>query len=448
MAERRYFGTDGVRGTVGEGFFTPDFVLRLGWAAGTVLRREGRGTVVVGKDTRVSGYMLESALEAGLSAAGMDCLLLGPMPTPAVAYLTRTFHARAGIVISASHNAYPDNGIKLFSAGGEKLPDALEAQIERCLDEPLTLVAPTEIGKARRAVDAGGRYIEFCKRALTDGLDLRGMKIVVDAANGAAYQVAPAVLRELGATVTAIGVAPDGFNINRDCGSTAPAALQQEVLRRGADLGVALDGDADRLLLVDAAGELVDGDEILGILALARHAAGTLGGGVVGTQMSNFGLEQAFGSAGIAFERAKVGDRYVMEQLRARGWLLGGETSGHVLCLDRTTTGDGLVTALQVLSVLRERGRTLAELKTFMDKYPQQLLNVRMTPGFDPDRDATVREAVDTVQAQLAGRGRVLLRKSGTEPLVRVMVEGADAGEVDRLCRQIASAVQGAAQRA
>jgi phosphoglucosamine mutase len=277
MTERRYFGTDGVRGTVGEGFFTPDFVLRLGWAAGMVLRREGRGTVVVGKDTRVSGYMLESALEAGLSAAGMDCLLLGPMPTPAVAYLTRTFHARAGIVISASHNAYPDNGIKLFSADGEKLPDALEAEIESCLGQPLTMVPPTEIGKARRAVDAGGRYIEFCKRALADGLDLRGVKIAVDAANGAAYQVAPAVFRELGATVTAIGVAPDGFNINLDCGSTAPTALQQEVLRVGADLGLALDGDADRLVLVDAAGELVDGDEILGILALARQKAGTGG---------------------------------------------------------------------------------------------------------------------------------------------------------------------------
>ncbi len=448
MAERRYFGTDGVRGTVGEGFFTPDFVLRLGWAAGSVLRREGRGTVVVGKDTRVSGYMLESALEAGLSAAGMDCLLLGPMPTPAVAYLTRTFHARAGIVISASHNAYPDNGIKLFSASGEKLPDAVEAEIERCLGEPLTMVAPTEIGKARRAVDAGGRYIEFCKRALADGLDLRGLKVVVDAANGAAYQVAPAVFRELGATVTAIGVAPDGFNINLDCGSTAPAALQQEVLRQGADVGVALDGDADRLVLVDAAGELVDGDEILGILALARQATGTLGGGVVGTQMSNFGLEQAFGRAGIAFERARVGDRYVMEQLRARGWLLGGETSGHVLCLDRTTTGDGLVTALQVLSVLREQGASLARAKRFMHKYPQRLLNVRMTPGFDPDGSAVVREAVDTAQAQLAGRGRVLLRKSGTEPLVRVMVEGAEAGEVDQLCQQIAGAVQAAMARA
>jgi phosphoglucosamine mutase len=442
MAERRYFGTDGVRGTVGEGFFTPDFVLRLGWAAGTVLRREGRGTVVVGKDTRVSGYMLESALEAGLSAAGMDCLLLGPMPTPAVAYLTRTFHARAGIVISASHNAYPDNGIKLFSASGEKLPDAIEADIERCLAEPLTMVKPTEIGKARRAVDAGGRYIEFCKRALADGLDLRGIKIVVDAANGAAYQVAPAVFRELGATVTAIGVAPDGFNINLDCGSTEPAALQREVLRVGADIGVSLDGDADRVVLVDAAGELVDGDEILGILALARREAGTLGGGVVGTQMSNFGLEQALGRADIAFERAKVGDRYVMEQLRVRGWLLGGETSGHVLCLDRTTTGDGLITALQVLSVLRERGRALGEIKRFMHKYPQCLVNVRLVPGFDPTASAAVRDAVASAQAQLAGRGRVLLRKSGTEPLVRVMVEGADAIEVDSLCQQVAGAVQ------
>jgi phosphoglucosamine mutase len=442
MAERRYFGTDGVRGTVGEGFFTPDFVLRLGWAAGTVLRRQGRGTVVVGKDTRVSGYMLESALEAGLSAAGMDCLLLGPMPTPAVAYLTRTFHARAGVVISASHNAYPDNGIKLFSASGEKLPDAVEADIERCLAEPLTMVAPTEIGKARRAVDAGGRYIEFCKRALADGLDLQGLKIVVDAANGAAYQVAPAVFRELGATVTAIGVAPDGFNINLDCGSTEPAALQREVLRVGADIGVGLDGDADRVVLVDAAGEFVDGDEILGILALARREAGTLGGGVVGTQMSNFGLEQALGRADIAFERAQVGDRYVMEKLRARGWLLGGETSGHVLCLDRTTTGDGIITALQVISVLRERGRALGDIKRFMHKYPQRLVNVRLAPGFEPTSSMVVQDALASAQAQLAGRGRILLRKSGTEPLVRVMVEGADAVEVDSLCQQVAGAVQ------
>jgi phosphoglucosamine mutase len=441
VTERRYFGTDGVRGAVGEGFFTPDFVLRLGWALGTVLRREGRGTVVVGKDTRVSGYMLESALEAGLSAAGMDCLLLGPMPTPAVAYLTRTFHARAGVVISASHNPYADNGIKLFSGQGEKLPDAVEAEIERCLDQPLTVVAATEIGKARRAVDAGGRYIEYCKRALADGLDLQGVRIVVDAANGAAYQVAPAVFRELGATVTAIGAAPDGFNINLDCGSTAPAALQHEVRRQGADLGVALDGDADRVVLVDAAGELVDGDEILGILALARHEAGTLGGGVVGTQMSNFGLEQALTGRGIAFLRAKVGDRYVMELLRAYGWLLGGETSGHVLCLDRTTTGDGLVTALQVLSVMRARGRPLADLKRFMHKYPQRLVNVPLPPGYAPDDSPSVRRAVAAAQTQLAGRGRVVLRKSGTEPLVRVMVEGADAREVELLCQQIADAV-------
>lgn len=442
MAERRYFGTDGVRGTVGEGFFTPDFVLRLGWAAGTVLRSGGRGTVLVGKDTRVSGYMLESALEAGLSAAGMDCLLLGPMPTPAVAYLTRTFHARAGIVISASHNAYADNGIKLFSANGEKLPDALEAQIEACLEQPLTMVPPTEIGKARRAVDAGGRYIEFCKRALPDHTDLRGIKIVVDAANGAAYQVAPAVFRELGASVTAIGVSPDGFNINRDCGTTSPAALQREVLAQGADIGVALDGDADRLLLVDAAGELVDGDEILGLLALARQEAGTLGGGVVGTLMSNFGLERALTDAGIAFDRAKVGDRYVMERLRARGWLLGGETSGHLICLDRTTTGDGLVTALQVLSVVRGSGRPLGELKRFMTKYPQRLLNVPLARGFDPDASVRVQRAVGEAQAQLDRRGRVLLRKSGTEPLVRVMVESQDAGQVDAMCEHIAEQVR------
>ncbi len=446
MTERRYFGTDGVRGTVGEGFFTPDFVLRLGWAAGTVLRRQGRGTVVVGKDTRVSGYMLESALEAGLSAAGMDCLLLGPMPTPAVAYLTRTFHACAGIVISASHNAYPDNGIKLFSADGEKLPDTLEAQIEHCLGQPLSMVSPTDIGRARRSVDAGGRYIEFCKRALPDHMDLRGLKVVVDAANGAAYQVAPAVFTELGASVTAIGVSPNGLNINHECGSTAPAALQRAVLEQGADIGVALDGDADRLILVDATGALVDGDEILGVLALDRHQAGTLGGGVVGTLMSNLGLERALADVGIDFTRAKVGDRYVMEQLRARGWLLGGETSGHLLCLDRTTTGDGLVTALQVLSVMRRSGRTLGELKRFMVKYPQRLVNVRLTPGFDPDTCEIVQQAIGAAESQLAGRGRVLLRKSGTEPLVRVMVEGQEAAQVDLLCEQIAGQVRVAMQ--
>jgi len=442
MAERHYFGTDGVRGTVGEGFFTPDFVLRLGWAIGCVLRREGKGTVVVGKDTRVSGYMLESALESGLSAAGMDCLLLGPMPTPAVAYLTRTLHARAGIVISASHNAYPDNGIKVFSASGEKLSDALEAQIEQCLDRPLVMVPPTDIGRARRAVDAGGRYIEFCKRALPDHMDLKGCKVVVDAANGAAYQVAPAVFRELGATVTAIGVSPDGFNINRDCGSTSMAALQRKVLDEGADIGVALDGDADRLLMVDAAGQIVDGDEILGLLALARHDAGTLGGGVVGTLMSNFGLERALLEAGVAFERAKVGDRYVMEQLRARNWLLGGETSGHVINLDRNTTGDGLVTALQVLAVARDTGRSLGELKKFMSKYPQRLVNVPLDAGFDADGSELVRQAVQDALDQLDQRGRVLLRKSGTEPLVRVMVEGQDPGQVDALCEHIAGQVR------
>ncbi|HEY0674776.1 MAG TPA: phosphoglucosamine mutase [Immundisolibacter sp.] len=442
MAERHYFGTDGVRGTVGEGFFTPDFVLRLGWAIGCVLRREGKGTVVVGKDTRVSGYMLESALESGLSAAGMDCLLLGPMPTPAVAYLTRTLHARAGIVISASHNAYPDNGIKVFSASGEKLSDALEAQIEQCLDRPLVMVPPTDIGRARRAVDAGGRYIEFCKRALPDHMDLKGCKVVVDAANGAAYQVAPAVFRELGATVTAIGVSPDGFNINRDCGSTSMAALQRKVLDEGADIGVALDGDADRLLMVDAAGQIVDGDEILGLLALARHDAGTLGGGVVGTLMSNFGLERALVEAGVAFERAKVGDRYVMEQLRARNWLLGGETSGHVINLDRNTTGDGLVTALQVLAVARDTGRSLGELKKFMSKYPQRLVNVPLDAGFDADGSELVRQAVQDALDQLDQRGRVLLRKSGTEPLVRVMVEGQDPGQVDALCEYIAGQVR------
>lgn len=444
MSPRRYFGTDGVRGRVGEGFLTPDFVLRLGWAAGQVLRGErGRGKVVIGKDTRVSGYLFESALEAGLAAAGMDVLLLGPMPTPAIAYLTRTFHAAAGVVVSASHNPFPDNGIKFFGASGEKLPDAVEAAIEAALDGPLACAPPAQMGRARRIADAAGRYVEFCKRAFPDGRDLSGLKLVVDCAHGAAYQVAPAVFTELGAEVSTLGVRPNGLNINDACGATAPEALAAEVRRSGADLGVALDGDGDRLILVDHTGAVVDGDEVLCILALARRQAGTLGGGVVGTVMSNLGLEQALAQHDVAFFRAAVGDRYVLEALRERGWLLGGETSGHVLILDRTTTGDGIVSALQVLGVMVERGQPLAELKAVMTRRPQTLVNVPLSDGLDPDHPR-IAEAVRAAEAELGGRGRVLLRRSGTEALLRVMVEGEDAARVAALAQEIAHAAVGA----
>lgn len=434
---RRYFGTDGVRGRVGAGFLTPDFVLRLGWAAGQVLGGGRGGKVVIGKDTRISGYMFESALEAGFAAAGMDVLLLGPMPTPAIAYLTRTFHATAGVVVSASHNAYPDNGIKFFGGNGEKLADATEAAIEAALDAPLACVAPAAFGRARRIADAAGRYVEFCKRAFPDGRDLGGMKVVVDCAHGAGYQVAPAVLSELGAEVTSIGVRPNGLNINDGCGATAPGALAAEVLRVGADVGVALDGDGDRLMLVDHTGTVVDGDEVLCILALARARAGTLGGGVVGTVMSNLGLEQALARAGIDFVRTAVGDRYVLEALRERGWLLGGETSGHVLILDRTTTGDAMVSALQVLGVMVEQGRPLAELRTTMTRCPQRLVNVPLRDGVDENHPA-LADAARAARRELGTRGRVLLRRSGTEAVLRVMVEGEDAARVAELAQALA----------
>ena len=443
MGERRYFGTDGIRGRVGEPPITPDFVLKLGWAVGRVLGRDG-GKVLIGKDTRISGYMFESALEAGLSAAGLDTALLGPMPTPAIAYLTRTQHARTGIVISASHNPYHDNGIKFFSAEGTKLPDAVELAIEAELDKPLTCNDSAQLGKATRLEDAAGRYIEFCKSTFPAQHDLRGLKIVVDCANGATYHVAPAVFDELGAEVTAIGIEPDGLNINDQVGSTHPERLQRTVVETGADLGIALDGDGDRVLMVDRDGTLLDGDELLYIIAMERHQRRALQGGVVGTLMTNLGLEHAFAREGVPFERAAVGDRYVMERLQAADWQLGGESSGHIICLDRTTTGDGIVSALQVLGAMVGSGRRLSELRAGMTKYPQELINVRLERQMDVVGLPVVQAAVAEAEAQLADRGRILLRPSGTEPLVRVMVEGQDADEVARVARELAEVVRSA----
>ena len=440
--KRKYFGTDGVRGAVGNPPITPEFVLKLGWAAGRVLAREGRGKVLIGKDTRISGYMFESALEAGLSAAGVDIRLLGPMPTPAVAYLTRTLHAHAGIVISGSHNPFFDNGIKFFSGQGTKLPDEVELAIEAELDAAMKTVISRELGKAERMEDAPGRYIEFCKSTFPMGENLRGMKIVVDCANGATYHVAPDVFDELGAEVITVGTSPNGLNINDGCGSTHPAAVRAAVLEHGADLGLAFDGDGDRLIMVDDQGEVLDGDEILFIITEARLRAGTLKGGVVGTVMSNFGLDQALRDRGVVFDRVQVGDRYIMERLIERGWSLGGETSGHLICLDRTTTGDGIVSALQVLGAMHGVGRSLRDLKSGMTKYPQSLVNVRMAKRADVDQLPAVQEAVRAAEARLAGKGRVVLRPSGTEPLVRVMVEGNSETLVEDLARLIAAAVE------
>ena len=438
---KKYFGTDGIRGRVGEYPVTADFMLKLGWAAGRILGTSSGDRVIIGKDTRISGYMFESALEAGLSAAGVDVRLLGPMPTPAIAYLTRTLHACAGIVISASHNAYADNGIKFFSSGGTKLPDDVEHAIEAELDKAMVTVDSLKLGKAERVSDAAGRYIEFCKSTIPLTLSLRGLKIVVDCANGATYQVAPSVFDELGAEVVAIGVEPDGLNINQDCGSTQPELLQKIVLDQNADLGVALDGDGDRVIMIDHKGNLVDGDELLFIIALSRQLEGTLNGGVVGTLMSNLGLEHALLSRDIAFSRAKVGDRYVLELLKQNSSMIGGESSGHIICLDRTTTGDGIVSALQVLAAMVKSGKTLHELKAGMHKYPQRMINVPVTKQVDLDSFPAVQDAVRSAEQRLAGRGRVLLRPSGTEPLVRVMVEGEDAEQVNEEADNLASIV-------
>ncbi|MCR4301420.1 MAG: phosphoglucosamine mutase [Sulfuricaulis sp.] len=448
--QRRFFGTDGIRGKVGEEPITPETVLKLGWAAGRVL---GQGStehavILIGKDTRVSGYLLESLLEAGLSAAGVDIRLLGPMPTPAIAYLTRTARARAGIVISASHNPFDDNGIKFFSSEGTKLPDDVELGIEDMMQQPLVTAGPDALGKAWRYEDAGGRYIEFCKSTFPHRLSLEGLKMVVDCANGAAYHIAPLVFSELGAEVVAVANEPDGFNINHECGATYPIFLKKTVLVHKADLGIALDGDGDRVMMVDSRGEIVDGDHLLYIIATDRKQSGRLHGGVVGTLMSNLGLEHACGRLGVPFKRAEVGDRYVLSMLNENGWELGGETSGHIICLDRATTGDGIIAALQVLAAMRGSGKTLAELKSGLEIYPQTMINVRMTRGFDVAESARVQQAVKQVEKDLAGQGRVVLRASGTEPVIRAMVEGRDAALVERLTRHLAEVVKSASEEA
>jgi phosphoglucosamine mutase len=444
---RKYFGTDGVRGRVGEEPITPDFIMRLGFAAGSALvAREGlrageRPAVLVGKDTRISGYMLEAALEAGFSAAGVDVMLCGPMPTPAVAYLTRALRLQAGVVISASHNPYDDNGIKFFSAQGTKLPDAVEHEIEARLEQPMTCMESARLGKARRIDDAAGRYIEFCKSTFPNDLDLRGLKIVVDSAHGAAYHVAPSVFHELGAEIVGVGDAPNGLNINKDVGATAPEALRRAVLDTHADCGIALDGDGDRLVMADAVGKLYDGDQLLYVIARHRALNQSIQG-VAGTLMSNLGFEHAMARLGIAVGRAKVGDRYVLEMMQEKGWTLGGENSGHIICLDRHTTGDGIIAALQVLAALRATGEGLSDACADLVLYPQKLINVRMPAGFDWADNTGIREAVKAAEKTLDGSGRVLLRPSGTEPLLRVMVEGREAAVVLGQAETIADAVR------
>ncbi len=448
--KRKYFGTDGVRGRVGADPITPDFVMRLGYAAGKVLARTTRDggerpAVLIGKDTRVSGYMLESALEAGLAAAGVDVLLVGPMPTPAVAYLTRALRLSSGIVISASHNPYDDNGIKFFSGDGNKLPDSVETAIEAELSRPLACSNSAQLGKARRIDDAAGRYIEFCKSTFPQNLDLRGVRIVVDSAHGATYHIASHVFHELGAEVAAIGDQPDGFNINAECGATHPAALQAAVKQHSADLGIALDGDGDRLLMVDGQGAIYDGDQLLYIIACDRRRKRRLVGGVVGTQMTNLGLEHALGGLKIPFARAKVGDRYVLQLMQSRGWELGGENSGHIICLDRHTTGDGIVSALQVLAALRSRKTTLAAAVAGVTLYPQVLINVPTGRRIDIAADRAVKRAVTAATDTLGETGRVLLRPSGTEPVLRVMVEGKSLEIVQHWAETLADCVRRAA---
>ncbi|QJD92547.1 phosphoglucosamine mutase [Duganella dendranthematis] len=442
---RKYFGTDGIRGLVGEAPITPDFVMRLGYAAGKVLasKRSGasRPTVLIGKDTRISGYMLEAALEAGFSAAGVDVMLAGPMPTPAIAYLTRALRLSAGVVISASHNPFQDNGIKFFSAQGAKLPDAVELDIEAELDQPMLCVPSEKLGRAKRLDDAQGRYIEFCKSTFPNELDLRGLKVVVDCAHGAAYNIAPHVFHELGAEVIAIGNKPDGFNINLDHGATAPAAMAAAVQAHGADLGIALDGDADRLIMCDANGRLYNGDELLYLMVMDRLATGPVAG-AVGTLMTNMAVEVALKEKGIGFARAKVGDRYVLEVMQDKGWILGGEGSGHLLALDKHTTGDGIISALQVLSALKRAGKSLEECCAELVIFPQTLINVRVPAGFDWTRNAAMVAEKEKVEAELGNSGRVLIRASGTEPLIRVMVEARDADAAQSMARRIADKVE------
>ncbi len=444
---RQYFGTDGIRGEVGTSPITPDFVMRLGYAAGKVLAQAessgtNRPTVLIGKDTRISGYMLEAALEAGFSAAGVDVMLAGPMPTPAVAYLTRALRLSAGVVISASHNPFQDNGIKFFSAQGNKLPDAVELAIEAALESPMSCVSSDKLGKARRLDDARGRYIEFCKSTFPNELDLRGLKLVIDCAHGAAYHIAPDVFHELGAEVVAIGNQPNGFNINDGHGATQPATLAAAVQAHHADLGIALDGDADRLLMVDAKGRIFNGDELLYVMVKDRLANGGIEG-AVGTLMTNMAVEAALGEMGVGFARAKVGDRYVLELLQERGWEVGGEGSGHLLVLDKHTTGDGIISALQILSALRRGGATLSAITSELSLWPQTLLNVKIKPGFDWQSNRDLLSARERAEAELGTSGRVLIRPSGTEPLLRVMVEARDAGMAQRLAENIASCIPG-----
>jgi phosphoglucosamine mutase len=441
IASRKYFGTDGIRGKVGVSPITAEFVLKLGWAAGRALAKEGEGKVLIGKDTRISGYMFESALEAGLSAAGMDIHLLGPMPTPAIAYLTRTQRASAGIVISASHNAYTDNGIKFFSSQGTKLPDELELAIEAELEKPMVTVDSSRLGKAVRIKDAPGRYIEFCKSTIPTAISLNGLKIVVDCANGATYHIAPHVFRELEADVVELGVEPDGFNINQNCGSMDPKVLQKKVVEEKADVGIALDGDGDRVIMVDNKGDILDGDDLLYIIAKYCLSRNMTLGGIAGTVMSNMGLEMALKELGLSFSRANVGDRYVIAELQKQGWLLGGEPSGHIVWLGATTTGDGIITALQILAAMVTAQKSLHELKEKLHKFPQIIRNVTILPGHDPLKAEEVKSAIKKAEAELGQKGRVLLRLSGTEPVLRIMVEGSDSKQVNGLAESLAKIV-------
>ena len=440
---KRYFGTDGIRGTVGRAPITPDFMMKLGWAAGKVFASTGNGRnkILIGKDTRISGYMFEAALEAGVTAAGVDINLTGPMPTPAIAYLTRTLRAQAGIVISASHNSFEDNGIKFFSSEGIKLPDELELAIEDLLDKDVSTVSPQSLGKASRINDAAGRYIEFCKSTVGSSLKFNGLKIVVDCAHGSTYHIAPAVFEELGAKVKAIGVSPDGLNINDKSGSTSPQALAEAVLAEEADLGIAFDGDGDRVVMIDHLGNIVDGDEILYVIARDRRRQSIEFGGVVGTAMSNLGLELALDALDVPFVRTPVGDRYVMKEMQNRGWDLGGENSGHVICLDKTTTGDGIVSALQALAAIANCEQPLADLRSKMRKLPQSMVNIKIANAVDITHNKTVQSAVSDVELKLGKNGRVLLRHSGTEPVLRVMVEGEDLEIVDKLAHELSEVV-------
>ena len=444
---RKYFGTDGIRGRVGDSPVTPDFMVKLGYAAGKVFAAQsgGKATLVIGKDTRVSGYMIESALQAGIVASGADVKLLGPMPTPAIALLTRSQNASAGIVISASHNPFYDNGIKFFDAKGSKLSDETELAIEAAIDQPIDTVDSKELGKARRISDAAGRYIEYCKATFPEKLSLRGLNLVIDCAHGATYHIAPSVFTELGAEITLIGADPDGFNINDGVGSTSPDSLRAAVLEANADLGIAFDGDGDRLQMVNAEGELLTGDDLLYVLAMHRVAQGNSDAGVVGTLMSNMGLELALASSGLKLARAKVGDRYVKEVMKTEGWSLGGESSGHIICSDVSTTGDGIIAALQVLAAMQQSGRSIDELRSGFVALPQTLVNVRISKGFDLEAHPQIAEACEAVEAELEGKGRLLLRPSGTEPVIRVMVEGDQTVDIDALAGRVASVIQAAA---